>query len=734
MSNLLNLLKEYKIIIPPIQRDYAQGRNSGKIPTIRERFVDSIFNVLANDNSPVLELDFIYGYTESDNIGNNAVKVFKPLDGQQRLTTLFLIHWFVANQEGKTIEAKPYLKKFTYATRQTSRSFCEKLIDFEIDFNNTKKVDEQIINQPWFYSNWENDPTIQSMLVVLRAIQEKLVGLNNTWGKLSGNNPRIIFHLLPMNDLGLPDDLYIKMNARGKPLTDFEHFKSSFSEMLNEKNAKYFNEKIDGEWADLFWGIFKDKINKDIAKLVDAGFLNFFWYITDILIQQKDISFSNDFWLNKIKTVYNNQDENVKFLFDSLDLFLDISKERDCPFEKVFYVEDSEFDITKTKLFFVNANPNLFHKCVASYSQGNNFVIREQLLLYAFIKIKLNNSVVPDNFYRITRNLLENASDKEIRYENLKNLYLAINALIAGERRPENLLFTKRQLAEESTKETLLATYSELKEIIYKLEDHTLLRGTIGVFSINNTIGELGRMFLYVFHSDCNYFEISKAMLTFGFYPQNSGGYYRFGNRNNSVWREILTQSENRTGFEKTKEVLRNYLDYKKSNPNLSDVKIANNYLSEIATQKDISYYYLKYNSFVFWGNNQTEGFYWWQNFSEHPYECTMLFRTNFRGRSWSPFLLEISTEVRECSIEQYNSSLQFTKDNLILLINHTDKGFKFSCPTEDNYSTTFLNRLIVNGNLNQDGCILIEQDDNGIDKEDRIEKCIEFLNGIILN
>lgn len=734
MSNLLNLLEEFKIVIPPIQRDYAQGRNSGKIPTIRGRFIDSIFNVLANDNLPVLELDFIYGYIESDNIGNDAVKVFKPLDGQQRLTTLFLIHWFVANQEGKTIEAKPYLKKFTYATRQTSRSFCEKLIDFEIDFTHVKKVDEQIVNQPWFYSNWENDPTIQSMLVVLRAIQDKFVGLNNTWEKLSGNNPRIIFHLLPMNDLGLPDDLYIKMNARGKPLTDFEHFKSSFSEILNEKNAKYFNEKIDGEWADLFWGIFKDEKNNDIAKLVDGGFLNFFWYISDILIQQKNISFSNDFWLDKINKIYNNQDENVKFLFDSLDLFLSISKQSDCPFEKVFYLEDKDFDITKTKLFFGNADTNLFHKCVALYSQGkqgNKFVIREQLLLYAFIKIQLTNSIIPDNFYRITRNLLENAPDKEIRNENLKNLYLAIDSLIAGERQPENLLFTKRQLAEESTKETLLATNSKHKEIIYKLEDHTLLRGTIGVFSIDDTIGELGKVFLKVFHSECNYLEISKAMLKFGFYPQNSGGYYRFGNRNNSVWREILTQSEYRTGFEKNKEVLRNYLDFKKSNPNISDVEIVNNYLSEVGSEKNISYYYLKYNSFVFWGNNQTEGFYWWQNFSAYPYECTMLFRTNFRGRSWSPFLLEISTQVNECSIEQYNSSLQFTKDNLILLINHTNKGFKFSCTVDDNYSTTFLNQLIVNENLNQDGLLLIDQNDIGIDQEDRIEKCIEFLKKI---
>lgn len=733
MSNLLTLLQDYKIIIPPIQRDYAQGRHSGKIPTIRERFIKSISNVLDNDDLPALELDFIYGYTESDNFGNNILNVFKPLDGQQRLTTLFLIHWFVANKEGKTNEAKPSLSKFTYATRQTSRSFCEKLTDFEIDFNIEKRVDEQIINQPWFFSNWENDPTIQSMLVVLRTIQDEFSKLNNTWEKLSGNNPRIVFHLLSMNDLGLPDDLYIKMNARGKPLTDFEHFKSSFSEILNDKNAKYFNDKIDGEWTDLFWKIFKDKNNEDIAKLVDAGFLNFFWYITDLLIKQRDISFSNDFWLDKIKLVYHNQDENVKFLFDTLDLFLGISKEQYNPFDKVFYLEDSEFDTTKTKLFFINAKTNLFHKCVESYLQGR-FVIREQLLLYAFIKIQLNGHSVPNNFYRITRNLLENASDKEIRYENLKNLYSAIDALIGGERRPEQLLFTKRQLSEEAAKSKLLATNSTLTEIIYKLEDHTLLRGTIGIFSIDNTIFDLGSTFLNVFHSDCNYFEISKAMLTFGFYPQNNGGYYRFGNKNNSVWREILTQSENRMGFENTKTVLSNYLKFRGINQNISDADIVNNYLGQINTKKDFIYYYLKYNSFIFWGNNQTEGYYWWQDFINKPYDCIMLFRTNFRGRSWSPFLLEISTKVNECSIEQYNSSLQFTKDKLILLINHTNEGFRFSCPTEDIYSTDFLNQLKTSGQLNLDGYLIIEQDENGIDITDRIEKCVDFLDEITPN
>lgn len=730
MSDLWSLLQEFKIVIPPIQRDYAQGRETGKIPAIRERFIDSIYNVLSDDNLPRLELDFIYGYTEEDNQDNNQVKVFKPLDGQQRLTTLFLIHWFVSNKESRTEEAKHLLKKFTYSTRQTSRQFCEKLIDFDLDLDISTKVDEQIINQPWFYSNWKNDPTIQSMLVVLKDIQEAFVELHDTWEKLTGDNPRIVFHLLSMNDLGLPDDLYIKMNARGKPLTDFEHFKSSFSEMLNEDQAIYFNEKVDSEWSDLFWDIFKERESEDIAKLVDAGFLSFFWYITDMLIKQQEISVSN-YWLKIIETVYQGKDENIQFLFDSFDLFLNFSRQKEFPFDFIFYTNDADFVITKTKLFFKNAKPNLFHKCVETYIQGN-FVIREQLLLYAFIRINLSKIRVPQNFYRLTRNLLENATDKQIRNENLRKLYLAIDDLISGERQPENLPFTHRQLAEEDTKETLLSTNPELREIIYKLEDHTLLRGTVGVFSLDNNIGDLGDVFLNIFQPECNYFEISRSILTFGLYPQDYGrGYLRFGNKNNTNWREILTQSENRSGFDITKNIFQNYLNYKKNQPGVNNLTIADNHLGLSTTPKDLLYYYIKYKSFILWGEHQTDGYYWWENFAEKPYECIMLFRTNFRGRSWNPFLLEISKKVNKCSMENYNSTLQFTNENLILILSHNNEGFRFTCPPEDNYSTDYINHLIVNKRLNQSGCLLIEQDLEGVDTVDRIEKCIGFLNSL---
>lgn len=81
------LINEYRIEIPIIQRDYAQGRNVDKIPEIRKEFLESLYNAIVNESN-TLDFDFVYGSIEE----REGDKVLLPLDGQQRLTTLFLLH------------------------------------------------------------------------------------------------------------------------------------------------------------------------------------------------------------------------------------------------------------------------------------------------------------------------------------------------------------------------------------------------------------------------------------------------------------------------------------------------------------------------------------------------------------------------------------------------------------------------------------------------------------------
>lgn len=736
-NSLKQLLETHKLVIPPIQRDYAQGRNTGKIPHIRTRFLDAIVDALINEKADPLELDFVYGYIETDNAQGEEVSVFKPLDGQQRLTTLFLIHWFVAHNEGKIDEAKVLLSKFSYATRQSSRSFCEKLIEF-IPVLGSSPVSEQIINQPWFYYAWNSDPTIAGMLVMLREIELKFQGLENGWQKLTGANPKIIFHLLPMEHLGLPDDLYIKMNARGKGLTDFEHFKSQFSDLLDEPNAKIFNEKIDGSWSDLFWNIFKEKKSVDIAREVDNGFLSFFWYITDILISKNKIKCESDFWLDVIRSVYQNNSENIKFLIDSLMLFERLEKEKAGYFNEIFYIKPEDFSIGKTRIFFINPQTNLFRKCAEVYGFGdkvNTFSVAEQLLLYAFIYMHLKTEAFDESKFRVLRNIFASSED-QLRSEYLGSfLYTDVEVLVLSNKYSNGSKLSKRQLEEEEKKQVLVKNYPQLKETVYRLEDHFLLRGNIALFDFDETIVSYAQRFHQIFISGCDYYAINKSMLTLGDYTQSYGKFRRYGNQNNATWREIFTQSESRGDFNCTKTVLKTYLDVFSREGNVSATVIIDKYLQQHKNNplypKDLFYYYIKYQSFTLWDGNTTEGFYWWEDRSSKPYECWMLFKRQFNGRHWSPFLLELSVSVQNCSIEHYGSPLQFTYNEIVFLIYHANNGFRFTVIANDDKSEAILTHLITKGRLNADGVLLIKQNDSGVDIEDRIEKAQKFLDDL---
>jgi len=90
------LIRKQRIEVPLIQRDYAQGREAQK--DVRDDFLGALHEALAlpaGDKKLPLNLDFVYGSMEADDMSR-----FLPLDGQQRLTTLFLLHWHLAWCDG----------------------------------------------------------------------------------------------------------------------------------------------------------------------------------------------------------------------------------------------------------------------------------------------------------------------------------------------------------------------------------------------------------------------------------------------------------------------------------------------------------------------------------------------------------------------------------------------------------------------------------------------------------
>ena len=78
--------------VPIIQRDYAQGRPDAQATAVRTGLLAALREALTHEQP--LTLDFVYGELD-------PARRFVPLDGQQRLTTLFLLHWYLALRAGR---------------------------------------------------------------------------------------------------------------------------------------------------------------------------------------------------------------------------------------------------------------------------------------------------------------------------------------------------------------------------------------------------------------------------------------------------------------------------------------------------------------------------------------------------------------------------------------------------------------------------------------------------------
>ena len=142
------------------------------------------------------------------------------------------------------------------------------------------------------------------MLVVLDEIDSLFRDANcqTAWELLiAEDEPAITFESLSLTNMGLTDDIYIKMNSRGKPLTPFEHFKAGFEQTLQkvsaahgdefiEKESPYdeFVRKVDQEWSDLLWPL------RDENDIIDKEFLCLFHFVTDMVMYRNKLDVEID--------------------------------------------------------------------------------------------------------------------------------------------------------------------------------------------------------------------------------------------------------------------------------------------------------------------------------------------------------------------------------------------------------------------------------------------------------
>lgn len=135
--NFIESFDNKTILIPLLQRDYVQGGREDVIGP----FVDSLIKKKC-------DLNYIYGYAEDG--------CFVPIDGQQRLTTLWLLYLYVYSKKQQKGEFHVCMK---FEAREYADDFCEKLFEHlesllgNLDADN-RSLDNIIIDQNWFLNSW----------------------------------------------------------------------------------------------------------------------------------------------------------------------------------------------------------------------------------------------------------------------------------------------------------------------------------------------------------------------------------------------------------------------------------------------------------------------------------------------------------------------------------------------------------------------------------------------------
>jgi hypothetical protein len=587
--------------------DFIYGKiESQSVHNIRENNYNHVESILA----------FAKAYTTQVKVGLTGIiptvdrevlalskSKLLPLDGQQRLTTLWLVHFVLYHQSNMDIPS--WMHNFNYKTRKSSTSFITSLIQ-NTDIDKFQIYSTTIEKSKWFYKNWLQDPTVKGILVTLDEVQqqlnERLISFDGEERKLKieqwitnfeqQDNCAIQFSFLPLSDIDVEDDIYIKMNDRGKQLSDFEIFKNDLLDYLKnliDNNVPDFNQNeydiiaknIDKKWHDIFWNE-KDKDSFN----VEFGFHYFFLYhllLYRISNNQKENLISVDYFSALIgdKRCSNFEQfdfrelekldlislDSLKYVFQNLEIFTenDLIKSSQKITDEICFKKDGkpEFGNNFLKHFLKSASGNIGY-----YDRTYNYAISKYLFKY---KSNLDINFLKQ-WCRVLQNLVYNQAYIQGK-DDFETAIKHVNQLLEYGPDIEETLFSHgtglnvfpRQLSEEIEKVCFYKIQPELYPYFLKFEGHPFFHGQIE-FLINLSkdkkksnidIDELiiyGEKLAFIFQPaniDDGKFLFARALLNELNYFNNKGldRWQFFSNKNElrkmqEGWRQLFNNTE----------------------------------------------------------------------------------------------------------------------------------------------------------------------------------------------
>jgi hypothetical protein len=338
------------------------------------------------------------------------------------------------------------------------------------------------------------------MLSMLDKIHDELNDYPDPlWDRLisSPDNAIITFFYTPLEAFNLTDELYIKMNARGKELTSFENFKAAIEKKIDEEkwdNDKEANKKfgnlMDNDWTDLFWQFrvpVKNKDKQTVNYTIDKRMLRFFSALLVNHYAGIDQSKTNNLF-NSPEALSSDDfsEDSYAYLYDMTNLFhaaWRLLKDDKTINTAYFWWENTRVEMKTFSDFF-----KLF--VGQTQTHGNTMTWQQRALFYGFSLYLQNNKHIEieklSDWLRFVRNIITNGTtidaytpfvsakkrlDKFARRSGYVYSHISTAKATNG--------YAAKQVKEEIWKARIYMNILGVKHIIQELEDCNFCRGRI---------------------------------------------------------------------------------------------------------------------------------------------------------------------------------------------------------------------------------------------------------------
>lgn len=508
--SFLDLMDNYSICVPKIQRLYVQGRSDSFGKKCLHDFAYKLVDCITHQKK--LPLDMIYGIANS--------QFFFPLDGQQRLTTLLLLAWLCGQTKGKDWV-------FRYESRRSTEIFIENLLTTEAPpiiahsemqhKEQTSTCTEYIETQNWFMSIWKQDSGISGMLKMLDSLYDKLSKVSQA--KYCFENISFTINYLDVTETSY-DHIFLKMNSRGRQLTPWENIKAVMDKALSLISTRInWEENIDFTWPETLWKNFKPNIEALDTCMTDV--INLAAQCVGYKDKIEDV-FTLDQWLSA-------HPEQAKKMFDYAEIFFSATK-----------IECKEILEALTPAWSYNP-------CIPDFFKRDSKKFYKPLLAY-YAAQKSTNS----DWIRVVWNIIENSEISSSNFQSACKLIEELSenkdAIIDFLKIDSNEIksqFASEQVKEEREKAKKIKAGWE--ELILKAEKHPLLHGNISAilwdendtFEKWKTILDNFDKFLPRNGNNVDYAECGRQLLEFGDYYVLEGHNRIFGN-SKERWKTLL--------------------------------------------------------------------------------------------------------------------------------------------------------------------------------------------------